>query len=57
MKKLQPITVTAPKPRNPLVAASRMRRAGSHRGSGATLRQQSQRTLKRELDRLRASSP
>ena len=57
MKKLQPITVIAPKPRNPLVAASRMRRAGSHRGSGATLRQQSQRTLKRELDRLRASSP
>ncbi len=41
------------KPRNPLVAASRMRRAGVHRG-GST-RQQAGRALRLELERLRPS--
>ncbi len=49
------VTVQTLKPRNPLVAACRMRRAGRHRGNDA--RQQSQRDLRREIDRLRAHSP
>jgi hypothetical protein len=38
------------KPRNPLVAAAHLRRAGSHRARGGALRQQTGRTLRRELD-------
>jgi hypothetical protein len=49
------ITVHARKPRNPFVAACRMRRAGRHRGNDP--RQQSQRDLRREIDRLRTHSP
>lgn len=40
------------KPRNPLVAAAHFRRAGSHRSRGGALRQQTGRTLRRELDQL-----
>lgn len=46
------ITVTTPKSRNPLVAATHFRRAGSHRPRRGALRQQAGRTLKRELDQL-----
>lgn len=46
------ITITAPKSRNPLVAAAHFRRAGSHRHRGGALRQQTGRTLRRELDQL-----
>jgi hypothetical protein len=41
------------KPRNPFVAAARRRAAGAHR-SGAQ-RQQAQRELQREVERLRPS--
>lgn len=40
------------KPRNPLVAASRMRHAGAHRTSTSGLRQQGQAALRRELREL-----
>jgi hypothetical protein len=49
------ITITAPKPRNPLVALARLRRAGSHRPDRATQRQQAKSALMRELDRLKPS--
>lgn len=54
------ITVTPHKTRNPLVAHARFRRAGSHQPGGGSLRQQSGRSLKRELDqmvRLKQHSP
>jgi hypothetical protein len=37
------------KPRNPLVAASLRRRAGTHARCGGALRQQSKRDMQREL--------
>lgn len=49
------ITLTTSKPRNPLVAATHFRRAGSHRPRGGALRQQVGRTLRRELDQLTRS--
>ena len=49
------ITVTALKPRNPIVAHAHFRRAGSHRPSGRSSRQQACRTLQRELDRMKHS--
>jgi len=42
-------TVTAPKPRNPMVVALRQRHAGSHRRSNPALRQFAKRELQREL--------
>lgn len=48
------ITVTARKPRNPLVAPAHFRRAGSHQ-PGGTSRQDARRALSRELEQL--SSP
>jgi hypothetical protein len=45
------ITVRARKPRNPLVAAARFRRAGSHQETERSLRQRANRDLKKELDR------
>ena len=49
------ITVTLPKPRNPMVVAARLRRAGSHRPDRASQRQQAHRALQRELDRMKHS--
>lgn len=46
------ITVTALKPRNPLVAAARSRLAGSHRPSGQAMRLRERASLRRELDQL-----
>ena len=46
------IVITNATPRNPLVAAAHFRRAGSHRSRGGALRQQTGRTLRRELDQL-----
>lgn len=43
------------KPRNPLVAASRQRLAGSHRAGDGSRRQQAGRELRLEIDRLRPS--
>jgi hypothetical protein len=46
------LRVTAPKPRNPLVAPAAQRKAGSHRKSKSTERQREKRALKQELQRL-----
>ncbi len=46
------ITVRTPKPRNPLVAAARSRRAGSHRPTGNAMRLRNRALLRRELDQL-----
>lgn len=43
------INVKSLKPRNPLVAASRMRQAGAHRRCSGGARQLAQRGLQREL--------
>ena len=40
------------KPRNPLVSASHMRKAGAHRPSGGALRQKAQRALRLEFEHL-----
>lgn len=42
-------TVHTPRPRNPLVAAARARKAGSHAASTKSRRQASRRALHREL--------
>jgi hypothetical protein len=49
------LTLKTPKPRNPFVAASLRRSAGSHRSGGASQRQQAGRELQREIQRLRHS--
>ena len=46
------ITLKTSIPRNPLVAAAHFRRAGTHRPHGGAMRQQTGRTLRRELDQL-----
>lgn len=51
-----PLTVTAPAPRNPFVAAARTRKAGSHRLQGGSRRQQAQRELQHLLRREALSS-
>ena len=51
------ITVTTLKPRNPLVAPARFRRAGRHLSGGRTQRQHDGRALRRELDRMKHNSP
>jgi len=54
---MKTLTLTPRKPRNPLVAAARFRRAGRHGSSGHGARQQAHRALRSELDRLRHHSP
>jgi len=49
------ITLKTLKPRNPLVALARFRRAGSHRPGSRPLRRDEQRALQRELDRMKHS--
>lgn len=49
------LTLKTLKPRNPFVAASLRRAAGSHRSGGARQRQQADRELQREIQRLRHS--
>jgi len=49
------ITVKTLKPRNPLVAASRRRLAGSHRSGPGAQRQQAKSALRQEVERLRLS--
>lgn len=43
------LRVTAPKPRNPLVAAAAQRKAGSHRKSRSSERQAQKQQLKKDL--------
>ena len=50
------LTIRTRKPRNPLVALARFRRAGRHMPSGSSARQQAERALRHELDRLRYPS-
>lgn len=47
------VRLAAPKPRNPLVAAARFRRAGAHRAGRATERQAAHRALCKEIDALK----
>jgi hypothetical protein len=49
------LTLPSPKPRNPFLAASLRRLAGSHRTGGGARRQQAQRALRQEIERLRRS--
>lgn len=49
------ITLKTLKPRNPLVASARFRRAGSHRSGSRAMRQECRRALQRELDRMKPS--
>ena len=49
------ITLHQPKPRNPLVALARARRAGTHQANRAGQRRQANRALKRELDQMKQS--
>ncbi|MBX3607994.1 MAG: hypothetical protein KF788_22165 [Piscinibacter sp.] len=49
------ITLKTLAPRNPLAVAARLRHAGSHRPGQRRLRQEAQRVLRSELDRLKHS--
>ena len=49
------LTLKTLKPRNPLVAPSLQRRAGSHRPGTGALRQQARHALRGKIDRLRHS--
>ncbi len=49
------IQITPRKPRNPLVAAARMRPAGAHGTGARALRQQARRALQREIGDLRSA--
>lgn len=51
------VIVPARKPRNPLVPAAQLRRAGAHGRCGGGERQQARRTLRRELAAIAAYSP
>ena len=54
---MEKISLKTLKPRNPLVAACRLRRAGAHRAGNGARRQQAQSALRAELDRLRQTIP
>jgi hypothetical protein len=47
MKTMQ---ISVLKPRNPLVAAARMRKAGAHRLGGGAIRQRERLAMQRELE-------
>ena len=47
------IEINLPRPRNPLIALARFRRAGSHRPSGRTERQCATRALRRQLNEMK----
>lgn len=47
---MRSISLTLPRPRNPLVRAAHQRKAGSHRPSTRSCRQAAQRALRRELN-------
>lgn len=51
------LTLLPRKPRNPIVAHARFRRAGEHRRGTGAMRQRANHQLKRELDRLAKSPP
>jgi hypothetical protein len=47
------IAISLPRPRNPLVAAAKFRRAGAHRRSGPSERQDMARALRRALNEVK----
>lgn len=47
------IQINLPRRRNPLIAAARFRRAGSHRPSGRTERQGAAHALRRQLNEMK----
>lgn len=49
---MKKIVVKLPKPRNPLTVPALLRRAGSHRPGGRSMRQHAGQTLRRELSEL-----
>ena len=49
------ISLKTCKPRNPFVAAARLRQSGSHRPGKRVMRQQAEQALRRELDRMKPS--
>ena len=51
------ITLSSRKPRNPLVAPTHFRRAGSHQPGGRAMRREGGRALRRELDQMKQHSP
>ncbi len=50
-----PMSLPAPRPRNPFVAASLRRKAGAHRPGTGSQRGRHKAALRREIDRLRPS--
>lgn len=54
---MKTVVIAALKPRNPIVAHARFRRAGSHQPGGRSMRQHAGRSLKRELDQMKQHSP
>lgn len=57
MKQILSLDVPTLRPRNPLVAALRLQRAGPHAASVKSRRQRAERALQHELDRLRTHRP
>jgi hypothetical protein len=51
------LTLSPMKPRNPLVCACRFRRAGAHGPLAGARRQRAAQALRREIERLRPTSP
>jgi hypothetical protein len=49
---MKTMTLPSLKPRNPLVAASRFRKAGAHRPGAGALRRQARIALRREIEHL-----
>ena len=47
------IEINLPRPRNPLIAVARFRRAGSHRPNGRTERQRAAQALRRHLNEMK----
>ena len=47
------IAITLPRRRNPLVAAAMFRRAGAHRQTGPSRRQDTARAVRRELNEMK----
>lgn len=54
MKKTSTLTITAPRPRNPVALAARQRAAGAHQDSPARQRQAGRHDLRAELAALHA---
>lgn len=51
------LVITAPKPRNPMVASARLRRAGSHRTTTKAQRQSGRQALNQALNEAARHGP